>query len=135
MKLAKSSDTSGLTSVAVISDELIPVFDKLEDEFLDVNIELFFVFRCLPDKYERKSNIRRSKKDNTIYFDLTVSEDAYKLLSKTEQRHRLGLSFYEFFCAGLIKYKIDGLDLEGFIEKFGAYLKDIDWLKDGGFDE
>lgn len=130
MKLDKSSDTSGLTSVAIISDELIPIFEKLENEFSDVNIELFFVFRCLPDKYERKSKVRRSKKDNTIYFDLTVSEDIYRLLSKAEQRYRLGRSFYDFFCSGLIKYNIDGLDLDVFIESFRAHLKNIGWLED-----
>ncbi|MDN4601060.1 hypothetical protein P5G61_07495 [Paenibacillus sp. F6_3S_P_1C] len=119
MILDKSTDTSGLTQIAVISDELQPVFDKAESKYHACDIELFFVFRCLPEKYERKSTARYAKKDHTIYFDMTVSEDQYQTLSKSKQRYELSHYFYAFLNDKLKKYKIEHLNHIDFYERHG----------------
>lgn len=45
MKMGKTSDTSGLTYVESLSDELLPVFEQAEMKYPECAIELFFVFR------------------------------------------------------------------------------------------
>lgn len=129
MKLDKSSDTSGLTQVALLSDELEPIFEKAENKYSDCDIELFFVFRCLPEEYERKSMVRYMKKDNTIYFDMTVSENKFKTLTKQEQRDELSHYFYTFLCQNLKKYKISALHTDEFLADMGQWLKEIGWIK------
>jgi hypothetical protein len=129
MKLDKSSDTSGLTQVALLSDELEPIFEKAENKYSDCDIELFFVFRCLPEEYERKSMVRYVKKDNTIYFDMTVSENKFKTLTKQEQRYELSHYFYIFLCQNLKKYKIAALHTDEFLADMGRWLKEIGWIK------
>ncbi|WP_440118784.1 hypothetical protein [Paenibacillus sp. QZ-Y1] len=114
MILGKSTDTSGLTQVANLSDELQPVFDKAESKYQACDIEMFFVFRCLPEDYERRSTVRYAKKDNTIYFDLTVSEGQYQTLSKSKQRYELSHYFYAFMCEKIKKYKIEYLNVDDF---------------------
>ncbi|MEC0110468.1 hypothetical protein P4H27_26205 [Paenibacillus taichungensis] len=129
MILDKSTDTSGLTQVAALSDELQPVFDKAESKYQACGIELFFVFRCLPEEYERKSTVRYAKKDNTIYFDMTVSEDQYKTFSKSRQRYELSHYFYAFLSDKLKKYKIEHLIHTEFMNDMEEWLKDIGWLQ------
>ena len=128
MKLGKTSDTSGLTSVASLSDELQPVFEQAEMKYRECDIELFFVFRCLPEEYERKPSVRYAKKEQVIYFDMTVSEDRYKGYSKGRQRVELSHSFYVFLSEKLKKYKIAHLDQIAFLDDMEVWLKEIGWL-------
>jgi hypothetical protein len=129
MILGKSTDTSGLTKVAALSDELQPVFDKAERKYQACDIELFFVFRCLPEEYERKSTVRYAKRDHTIYFDMTVSEDQYKTFSKSRQRYELSHYFYAFLNDKLKKYKIEHLNRTDFMNDMEKWLKEIGWLQ------
>ncbi|WP_091017355.1 MULTISPECIES: hypothetical protein [Paenibacillus] len=129
MIFGKSTDTSGLTQVANLSDELQPVFDKVKSKYQVVDIELFFVFRCLPEEYERRSTVRHVKKENVIYFDLVVSEDRYKTLSKSKQRYVLSHEFYAFLSEKIKKYKIEHLDSNEFIANMGMWLREIGWLQ------
>ncbi|MCP1183517.1 hypothetical protein [Paenibacillus sp. 1781tsa1] len=129
MILGKSTDTSGLTQVANLSDELQPVFDKAATKYQVVDIELFFVFRCLPEEYDRKSTVRHVKKDNVIYFDLVVSEDRYKTLSKSKQRYVLSHEFYAFWSEKIQKYKIEHLNTNEFIADMEMWLREIGWMQ------
>ncbi|OMF67449.1 hypothetical protein MKY66_10845 [Paenibacillus sp. FSL R5-0766] len=129
MIIGKSMDTSGLTHVANLSDELQSVFDQAESKYELVDIELFFVFRCLPEEYERKSTVRHVKKENVIYFDLVVSEDRYKTLSKSKQRYALSHEFYAFLSEKIQKYKIEHLNAKQFIADMGKWLREIGWLQ------
>ena len=129
MILDKTTDMSGLTQVADLSDELQPVFDKAAEKYALCDIELYFVFRCLPDEYGRKSNVRHVKAEKVIYFDMTVSEDRYKTWSKSKQRHALSHAFYIFVSDKMKKYKIDHLDTDAFIADMGVWLKEIGWLQ------
>ncbi|MCF7755251.1 hypothetical protein KQ941_12410 [Paenibacillus xylanexedens] len=129
MIFGKSTDTSGLTQVANLSDELQSVFDKAETKYQVVDIEVFFVFRCLPEEYDRRSTIRHVKKENVIYFDLVVSEDRYKTLSKSKQRYVLSHEFYAFLSEKIQKYKIEHLDTNEFIADMGMWLREIGWLQ------
>lgn len=130
MKLGGTSDSApSLSFIDVFRDELLPVFTKIEEKYVCCNIDVYFVFRCLPDKYERKSKVRFSKKDNTLYFDLTVSEEKYKCMNKNWQRYDFSHYFYSFFCEKIRKYKIDNLDVNEFIKYWEIQLKCIGWLK------
>ncbi|WP_339300638.1 hypothetical protein MKY92_10775 [Paenibacillus sp. FSL R5-0623] len=129
MILGRSTDTSGLTQVANLSDELQSVFDQAESKYQIVDIELFFVFRCLPEEYERRSTVRHVKKDNVIYFDLVISEDRYKTLSKSKQRYVLSHEFYAFLSEKIQKYKIEHLNTKQFIADMGMWLREIGWLQ------
>ncbi|MCM3131834.1 hypothetical protein M3629_03510 [Paenibacillus polysaccharolyticus] len=129
MILDKTTDTSGLTQVADLSDELQPVFDKAAEKYASCDIELYFVFRCLPEDYGRKSSTRYVKAEKVIYFDMAVSEDRYKTWSKSKQRHALSHAFYTFVSDKMKKYKIDHLDRDAFIADMAAWLKEIGWLQ------
>jgi hypothetical protein len=127
--LDKTTDTSGLTQVAGLSDELQPVFDKAAEKYASCDIELYFVFRCLPDEYGRKSSARYVKAEKVIYFDMTVSEDRYKTWSKSKQRHALSHAFYTLLSEKIRKYKIDHLEMNTFITDMGVWLQEIGWLQ------
>lgn len=129
MILGKTTDTSGLTQVADLTDELQLVFDKAAEKYALCDIELYFVFRCLPDEYGRKSSARHVKAEKVIYFDMTVSEDRYKTWSKSKQRYALSHAFYTFMSDKIKKYKVDRLDTDAFIADMGAWLKEIGWLQ------
>ncbi|MCK6074102.1 hypothetical protein [Paenibacillus silvae] len=128
MILGKTTDTSGLSKVAELSDELQPVFERAAENYALCDIELYFVFRCLPDEYGRKSSVRHVKAERVIYFDLTVSEDRYKNWSESKQRHALSHTFYTFLGEKM-KYKIEHLDTEEFTSDMGIWLKEIGWLQ------
>ncbi|KAA8784576.1 hypothetical protein EC604_12040 [Paenibacillus amylolyticus] len=129
MILSKTTDTSGLTKVSELSDELQSVFDKAAEKYASCNIELYFVFRCLPEDYGRKSSVRHVKAEKVIYFDMTVSEDRYKTWSKSRQRYALSHALYTFLIEKIKKYKIDGLDTDEFIADMGMWLKEVGWLQ------
>ncbi|WP_434751730.1 hypothetical protein [Paenibacillus amylolyticus] len=129
MILGKTTDTSGLTKVAELSDELQPVFDKAAEKYASCDIELYFVFRCLPDEYGRKSNVRHVKAEKVIYFDMTVSEDRYKAWSKSKQRYALSHAFYTLLSEKIRKYKIDHFETDAFIADIGVWLKEIGWMQ------
>ncbi|WP_128100437.1 MULTISPECIES: hypothetical protein [Paenibacillus] len=129
MRVGKSSDTSTLTWVGALSDELLPVFEKMEQQYAVCEIELFFVFRCLPDTYERNSRVRYAKAENVLYFDIVTSEDEYKTLTKNRQRYELSHAFYAFFREKLKKYKVQGLDYNQFMSDIKHWLQEIGWLQ------
>jgi hypothetical protein len=126
--LGKTTDTSGLSKVSELSDELQPVFERAAEKYALCDIELYFVFRCLPDEYGRKSSVRHVKAERVIYFDLTVSEDRYRNWSVSKQRHALSHEFYTFLGEKMKKYKIEYLDTEEFTSDMGIWLKEIGWL-------
>ncbi|WP_405132024.1 hypothetical protein MHB43_11760 [Paenibacillus sp. FSL H8-0317] len=69
------------------------------------------------------------KKENVIYFDLVVSEDRYKTLSKSKQRYALSHEFYAFLGEKIQKYKIEHLNTNEFIADMGMWLREIGWLQ------
>lgn len=58
------------------------------------------------------AHLAHMKKENVIYFDLVVSEDRYKTLSKSKQRYVLSHEFYAFLSEKIQKYKIEHLKSE-----------------------
>lgn len=129
MKVGKSSDTSTLTWVGALSDELEPVFEKIQQAYASYEIELFIVFRCLPEKYNRQSRTRYAKAENVLYFDIVTSEDEYKKLTKNRQRYELSHAFYTFIGEKLKKYNALGLEYDQFMIELKQWLQEIGWLQ------
>ncbi len=127
MKLGKTSDTSAASHVYEISNELDNIFLEIEDAYKKVDIEIFFVFRCIPDSIGRKSMRRYSKKEGVLYLDMVFSEDELKSLSKDEQRVRVSQEFFRFLGESLGKYDFPGLDACKFFCDFRESCKRIGW--------
>ena len=127
MKLGKTSDTSAASHVYEISNELDNIFLEIEDAYKKVDIEIFFVFRCIPDSIGRKSMRRYSKKEGVLYLDMVFSEDELKSLSKDEQMVRVSQEFFRFLGESLGKYDFPGLDACKFFCDFRESCKRIGW--------
>jgi hypothetical protein len=99
------SDTYPLCCVAELCSELI----QMEEWFAQSNISFPYTIgvalRCLPDEIGRKTFRRFDKIDNDLTLDITVSHEKYQLLSKNEQREKLGILLFDYIAASVKKYK------------------------------
>ncbi|AWH53363.1 hypothetical protein C1924_09325 [Stenotrophomonas sp. ESTM1D_MKCIP4_1] len=115
MKFGLSTATGGETRVYEISNELVPVLSMLHSDFHSVDIEVFFVFRWLPDQLGRKSSRRFSKAEAVLYLDMCFSEDLLKDMDVEGQRAVVASCFFKFTEDSLRKYRFDGLDISSFM--------------------
>jgi len=127
MRIEKSSDASSLTSIYELSNRLRVVFPEIYGEFPDVDLDIFLVFRCLPDSIGRKTMRRYSKADNTLYLDMNFSEDQFKKMDIKEQEVAVADKLFSYLEESLKKYKFQGLDIEKFMLKFRAAAQSIGW--------
>ncbi|WP_133434536.1 hypothetical protein [Achromobacter xylosoxidans] len=127
MKFGLSTDTSGATSVYKIANELDSIFPALESHFPSVKIELFFVFRCLPDGIGRKSSRRFSKAESVLYLDMCFSEDQLKDMDVAQQRAIVAGYFFDFVEASLNKHEFQGLDVSSFMAALKREAASIGW--------
>ncbi len=130
MKFGKTSDTNYESLVYELSKEIAVVFEKLEKIYNNVDIELFYAFRCLPDSFGRKTTRRYSKSENVLYMDINFSLDQLKAMSKDEQRYEVSHKFYSYTAETLEKYRVAGLDLNAFLADLKFLSKEIGWLKE-----
>lgn len=128
MKFGLSTDTSGATSVYEIANELDSIFPALESQFQSVDIEIFFVFRCLPDELGRKSSRRFSKAESVLYLDMCFSEDLLSGMDLAQQRSIVSGYFFEYVEGSLIKYKFEGVDVSLFMAALKREAASIGWL-------
>jgi len=129
MKFGLSTDTGGETRVYEIANELVPVLSVLESNFHSAEIEVFFVFRCLPDELGRKSSRRFSKAESVLYLDMCFSEDLLKDMDVERQRSVVASYFFSFTEDSLRKYRFDGLDASSFMLALKREAASIGWLE------
>lgn len=127
MKFALSTDTSGATSVYQIANELDSIFPALESRFQSVKIEIFFVFRCLPDEIGRRSSRRFAKAESVLYLDMCFSEDQLKDMDVTQQRAIVASYFFDYTEESLNKYKFKDLDVSSFMAALKGEAASIGW--------
>lgn len=108
MKFGVSTDTSGATEVYLIAYELDAVFSVLESEFRTTDLEIFFVFRCLPDALGRKSSRKFSKSESVLYLDMSFSEDSLSGMDLEQQRSVVAGYFFEYLEDSLKKVQVQG---------------------------
>jgi len=100
----------------------------LESDFHSVGVEVFFVFRCLPDELGRKSSRRFSKAESVLYLDMCFSEDVLKSMDVEQQRSVVAGYFFRYVEDALKKYKFDGLDVSSFMLALKKEAASIGWL-------
>lgn len=127
MKLGKSTDTSGASDVYGISNRLELMFPEIECEFPGVELEIFFMFRCLPDELGRKTSRRYSKSENVLYLDISFSEDAFSAMTAKEQEVAVATVLFDYLEESLNKYKFKGLDVSNFLGKFKEVARARRW--------
>jgi len=128
VELGGTSDTVG-SFVYELRSEVAEAFRVLEAKYREVDLNIFVVFRCLPDSIGRKTRRRFDKAENRLYLDMVVSEGRYELLSKEEQRRDLSHAYYDYLADSLRKYRFPGLRLEPFLDDLRTALREIGWLK------
>jgi hypothetical protein len=128
VKIGGSSDTVG-SYVYEIWHELDEVFPRVEARYRGVDLEIFVVFRCLPDEIGRKSRREFAKAENALYLDMVVSSEKYEGLSKEEQRRDLSHVFYDYLADSLNRYRFPGLEVAVFLADLRAWLRETGWLK------
>ncbi|WP_159094775.1 hypothetical protein [Stenotrophomonas sp. ESTM1D_MKCIP4_1] len=128
MKFGLSTDTSGETRVYEVANELVSVFPALESNLHLISLEVFFVFRCLPDKLGRKSSRRFSKAESVLFLDMCFSEDLLKDMDVEQQRSVVAKYFFNYVEDSLGKYKFEGLDVASFMFALKREAASIGWI-------
>jgi hypothetical protein len=93
---------------------------------------VFACFRCLPEQYGRRTRRVPSRKDNTLYLDMTLSADRYARSSKGEQRREMSFAFIDYLADSLCRYRLPGLDIPTFLEDLRGWLREAGWLAEAG---
>ncbi len=114
-----------------LRDELEVVWDKVNEKYKKIEEpkEIGFAFRCLPNEIERKT-FRRYDKDKELTLDITVSYEEYKKMYKTEIRHNLGHTFYNYLEDSLKKYKFKEINTKELLSDIKNWCNDIGWLEE-----
>ncbi|MDO6519017.1 hypothetical protein [Zobellia uliginosa] len=130
MEISVVCDTY-LTYIIELSDELEVVWNKVNNKYKGINEPkiIGFAFRCLPEEIGRKT-FRRYDKDKELTLDLTVSYEEYKKMYKTEIRHDLGHTFYNYLEESLKKYKFKELNNKELLSDIKNWCKEIGWLEE-----
>lgn len=128
MKLGLTTDRSGATEVYFIANELDAVFSVLESKFRTTDLEIFFVFRCLPDALGRRSSRRFSKSDSVLYLDMSFSEDSLSEMDLEQQRCVVASHVFEYLGDSLKKHKFKDLDVSSFMTAFRDAAVSIGWV-------
>ncbi|MDO6855378.1 hypothetical protein Q4599_17545 [Cellulophaga lytica] len=130
MEISVVCDTY-LTYIIELSDELEVVLNKVNNKYKGINEPkiIGFAFRCLPDEIGRKT-FRRYDKDKELTLDLTVSYEEYKKMYKTEIRHDLGHTFYNYLEDSLKKYKFKEINTKELLSDIKNWCNEIGWLEE-----
>ncbi|CAZ97519.1 hypothetical protein [Zobellia galactanivorans] len=130
MEISVVCDTY-LTYIIELSDELEVVWNKVNNKYKGINEPkiIGFAFRCLPEEIGRKT-FRRYDKDKELTLDLTVSYEEYKKMYKTEIRHDLGHTFYNYLEESLKKYKFKELNNKELLSDIKNWCNEIGWLEE-----
>ncbi|EWH11472.1 hypothetical protein KLA_15785 [Cellulophaga geojensis KL-A] len=130
MEISVVCDTY-LTYIIELSDELEVVLNKVNSKYKGINEPkiIGFAFRCLPDEIGRKT-FRRYDKDKELTLDLTVSYEEYKKMYKTEIRHDLGHTFYNYLEDSLKKYKFKEINTKELLSDIKNWCNEIGWLEE-----
>ena len=114
-----------------LRDELEVIWDKVNEKYKKIEEpkEIGFAFRCLPNEIKRKT-FRRYDKDKELTLDLTVSYEEYKKMYKTEIRHDLGHTFYNYLEDSLKKYKFKEINSKELLSDIKKWCNEIGWLED-----
>ena len=96
MNISFSSDTYPFCCVGVLCSELMGLEDELQNRQISFPYDIGVALRCLPDEIGRKTFRRFNKNENCLTLDLTVSYEEYQLLSKNEQREKLGILLFDY---------------------------------------
>ncbi|WP_158978780.1 hypothetical protein [Cellulophaga sp. L1A9] len=120
-----------LTYIIELSDELEVVLDKVNNKYKGINEPkiIGFAFRCLPIEIGRKT-FRRYDKDKELTLDITVSYEEYKKMYKTEIRHALGHTFYNYLEESLKKYKFKEINTKELLSDIKNWCNEIGWLEE-----
>lgn len=113
-----------------LRDELEIVWDKINEKYKEINEPkvIGFAFRCLPDNINRKT-FRRYDKGKELTLDITVSYEKYKKMYKTEIRHDLGITFYNYLEESLKKYNFKKLNSKELLADIKKWCNEIGWLE------
>jgi hypothetical protein len=121
------TDTVKGSNVEELSYELEKYLSpKLKDKYPNVDLNIGFAFRCLPETHRYKSFVRYTKKDKELTIDIYFCSEHYNKMCKAEQRFHLGNTFIEYLRKAFEKRKFDGLDSDELIEyiiKLGSEMK------------
>ena len=128
MKFGLSTDTGGAPHGYEIANEVVSIFPVLELDFKSVEVEVFFVFRCLPEELGRKSSRRFSKAESVLFLDMCLSEDLLKEMDVEQQRSVVAKYFFKYVEDSLKKYKFEGLDVTSFMFALKKEAASIGWL-------
>ena len=127
MKLEVTYDAGPF--VCDLVDELEPVHRAISSKF-SANIKISTIFRLLSEKIGRKTSLRYEKREYTIWIDLVLSEEAFGLLKKCEQRQEMSDAYLAVISKAIRKYKISDLDPEEFLAFFERSLWEIGWRRE-----
>lgn len=130
MEISVNCDTY-LTYILELSDELEVVWDKVNEKYKKIEEpkEIGFAFRCLPEEIGRKT-FRRYDKDKELTLDITVSYEKYQKMYKTEIRHNLGYTFYNYLKDSLNKYKFKEINSKELLSDIKNWCNEIGWLEE-----
>lgn len=131
MEMSINCDTY-LPYIIDLGDELEVVCKKVSKKYKHIKEPdvLGFAFRCLPDEIGRKTFRRFDKEDAFLTLDITVSYEKYKKMYKTEIRHDLGHTFYNYLEESLKKYKFKEINTKELLSDIKNWCNEIGWLEE-----
>lgn len=130
MEMSVVCDTY-LNFIIELRKELEPIWDKVNEKYKKIEEpkEIGFAFRCLPDEIGKKT-FRRYDKDKELTLDITVSYEKYQKMYKTEIRHDLGHTFYNYLEDSLKKYKFKKVNSKELLSDIKNWCNEIGWLEE-----
>ncbi|ADV50980.1 hypothetical protein I2486_18350 [Cellulophaga sp. E16_2] len=131
MRISIVCDTY-LDYIIELRDELEVVWDKINEKYKNIKEPntIGFAFRCLPDEIGRKTFRRFDKDDAYLTLDIATSYEKYKKMYKTEIRHDLGYTFYNYLEESLKKYKFKEINTKELLSDIKNWCNEIGWLEE-----
>ncbi|WFO15815.1 hypothetical protein M601_019130 [Cellulophaga baltica 4] len=131
MRISIVCDTY-LDYIIELRDELEVVWDKINEKYKNIKEPntIGFAFRCLPDEIGRKTFRRFDKDDTYLTLDIATSYEKYKKMYKTEIRHDLGYTFYNYLEESLKKYKFKEINTKELLSDIKKWCNEIGWLEE-----
>ncbi|CAA0177765.1 conserved hypothetical protein [Tenacibaculum maritimum] len=131
MRISINCDTY-LNFIIDLRKELEFVWEKVNEKYKNIKTPstIGIAFRCLPNEIERKTFRRFDKKDAYLTLDITVSYEEYKKMYKTEIRHDLGHTFYNYLEDSLKKYKFKEVNSKELLSDIKNWCNEIGWLEE-----
>ncbi|MFF2889316.1 hypothetical protein [Paenibacillus sp. NPDC057967] len=128
MDITFGLDTHG-TCVGQLKDELLPLTELAEAWSFPYHIA--FMWRVLPESYERKTFRRFDSRDQTLTLDISIPYEQYLRMSKNEQREALGIGLYQYLVESIVKYKkyAGTEDQQQLLAKVKGWMLENNWLE------